>query len=74
MLLKLGFKSQEEYEDLINLKTKQIENNEIFLMETIKKYEEKLDNLKVHNKKIINYFKKRMSLNLKRARSPNYKN
>lgn len=52
MLLKLGFKSQEEYEDLINLKTKQIENNEIFLMETIKKYEEKLDNLKVHNKKI----------------------
>ena len=35
-------KNIEEYEDILHLKEKQIANNEIFLNETIKKYEEKI--------------------------------
>ncbi len=39
---KVGAKSIEEYEDILQLKNKQISNNEIIVKDIIKKYEEKM--------------------------------
>lgn len=43
----MGAKSIEEYEDILKLKDKQINNNEVVLKETIKNYEDKISNLTV---------------------------
>jgi len=43
----VGAKSIEEYEDILKLKDKQINNNEVVLKETIKNYEDKISNLTV---------------------------
>lgn len=47
----MGAQNLEDYEDMIILKNKQIENNEIFLTETVKQYEEIINNLKVKKQK-----------------------
>ena len=44
---KAGAKNIEEYEDILKLKEQQITNNEVFLKETVKKYEEKISTLAV---------------------------